>query len=82
VVKNEAAEARIRVVSIQNTYDVLVGVVRRDAELMALPRLKIVKDSYLRTLERGKEVVDGRVTTLEEELGDQTKKEEILLASL
>lgn len=49
---------------------------------MALARLKIVKDSCLHTLERGKEVVDGRVTTLEEELGDRTKKEEILLASL
>lgn len=59
-----------------------LGVVRRDAESVALARLKIVKDSCLGTLERGKEVVDGRVTTLEEELGDRTKKEEILLASL
>lgn len=58
-----------------------LGVVRRNAESVALARLKIVKDSCLSTLERGKEVVDGRVTTLEEELGDRTKKE-ILLASL
>lgn len=82
VAKNEAAGARIHTVYIQNAYDALVGVVRRDAESVALARLKIVKGSCLRTLDRGKEVVDGGVTTLEEELGYRAKKEKILLASL
>lgn len=68
--------------SIQNTYDTLVGVARRDAESVTLVCLESMKvNSHLCILERGKEVTEARVTALEE-LGSQTKKEENLLASL
>jgi hypothetical protein len=81
--KSEVVEARGRVVLIQNTYDALVGVARRDAESTTVARLKNVKrDSFLHIIERGKEVAEAHVMTLEEELGGRTKKEEKPMASL
>lgn len=47
-----------------------------DAESMAVAQLKNVKrDSFLYIVERGKEVVEAQVMTLEEELAGRTKEE-------
>lgn len=52
VARNEDAVARARTVSIQNAYDALVRVARRDVESTSLACLEIVKKVYhLYTLE-------------------------------
>lgn len=69
--------------SIQNAYENLVGATRRDTVSATLARLESAKaNSRPHMLERGKAVAEARVTALEEELNDRTKKEEKLLASL
>jgi hypothetical protein len=80
--KGEATEAHAYAALIHDAYDALVETTRRDAKLATLAHLGSVKvSSLLRILERGKEVAEARVATLEEELGGRTKKEEKLLAS-
>jgi hypothetical protein len=81
--RSETAEARTRVVSIQNAYENLVGAVRRDTKLATLTHLESANtNSHLRILGRGKAVAEARVVALEEELNGRTKKDEKLLATL
>lgn len=58
--KGEATEARAYAALIQDAYDALVETTRRDAELATLAHLESVKvSSFLRILERGKEVAEA-----------------------